>query len=837
MPKSESQQRQSENTLLRHVVALGASAGGLAALSEVLRGFPAGAGMAFIVVEHLSPDQPSSLAALLRPHTPLQLVEAVDGLRIEPDRVYVITPGTALTVLHGALRVRPDTRHSARRIDDLFDSLAQDFGSRAVAMVLSGLGRDGSAGLRTIIEHGGIALAQAPETAQFDSMPRRAAAIGPGVLIAAPAEMGQRLLAAVELAGAKPPAEVSADALVTAAGLLAQMMRQVAVATGHDFSQYKTGTLERRVERRRAVHGSASLADYLDLLSASPTEADLLFKELLIGVTGFFRDPAMWARAQELALPALLDHAAQQPDPKLRAWVAGCSTGEEAYSLAMLLSELRDSNPAWRSVGLQVFASDLSADAIQFARLGVYPAAIAANLSADRLARYFVPEKSRFKVSPVLREMVLFSKHNLISDPPFSRLDLLSCRNLLIYFKSGLQQRMLALFHYLLRPGGCLLLGRAETVGRLEPLFPAIDAKLRIFGRSLHAMPNAVAAFHVKDAVTTNSNSQAAVPLQKLADRLMLDEFSPAAVLVSEDGDILYVSGRTGRFLEPAAGKANWNVHAMARKSLRAALISGMRQAQSRGQPSELLGLSVDNDGGGSRVDLLIRPVNIDGYGRLLLILFREAPGVGEPVLPALVSDLEVDKSKLRTWSEELRSSHEELQSTVEELQSTIEELQTANEELSTSKEEMQAMNEELQTVNGELLFKVEDLALTEGDLKNLLNSTQIATLFLDSAMNVRRFTEQTRQLISLRDIDLGRPLSELRSMFDDSTLLDDIARVLRTLEPSDQEIQANGGRWYSAHIMPYRTVANVVDGAVITFTDITAIKLAETPPRGPVNT
>lgn len=834
MSASENKNSRSETTALRHVVALGASAGGLAPLIEVLRGIPAGAGLAVIVVEHLSPDLPSVLVALLQPHTPLPLIEAVDGLRIEPDRVYVITPATGLTVVHGALRVRSATDHSPRRIDDLFGSLAQDFGSRAVGVVLSGLGRDGSAGLRAIIEHGGIALAQAPETAQFDSMPRCAAAIGPAVLIAAPAQIGQRLLAAA--AGTKPSAEAPADAAVTSAGMLAQMMRQVAVATGHDFSQYKTGTLERRVERRRAVHGSASLADYLSLLSASPQEADLLFKELLIGVTSFFRDPAMWVAAQQLALPALFEHAAQRPDPKLRAWVVGCSTGEEAYSLAMLLSELRDSNPAWRSVGLQVFASDLSADAIQVARLGVYPATIAANLSADRLARHFLPDKSGYRVNPALREMVLFAKHNLISDPPFSRLDLLLCRNLLIYFKSGLQQRMLALFHYLLRPGGCLLLGRAETVGRLEPLFPAIDAKLRIFGRSLHSMPNAVAAFHVEDSVTTNSPPQAAVPLQKLADRLMLEEFSPAAVLVSEEGDILYVSGRTGRYLEPAAGKANWNVHVMVRKGLRAALISGMRQAQSRSLPVEILGLIYELDGSGHRVDLVIRPVNIDGYGRLLLILFREVLGVEGLDPPAQGSDSVVDKAKSRIWGEEMRSSHEELQSTVEELQSTIEELQTANEELTTSKEEMQAINEELQTVNGELIFKVEDLALTEGDLKNLLNSTQIATLFLDGAMNVRRFTEQTRQLISLRDVDIGRPLSDLRTTLDDSKLLGDIAQVLRTLEPSDQEIQAQGGIWYSVRIMPYRTVANVVDGVVITFADITTNKLSKSQGSGPVD-
>ena len=837
MPGSKPQQRKPATRWLRHVVALGASAGGLAPLIEVLRGFPAGAGLAFIVVEHLSPDQPSALAALLQSHTPMQVVEAVDGQRIEPDRVYVIMPATGLTVAHRALRVQPAADRSVHRIDDLFASLAQEFGARAVGVVLSGLGSDGSVGLRAIVDKGGIALAQTPETAQFDSMPRCAAAIGPAVLVCAPAQMPQRLLAAA--AATKPPAEAAADAVLTAAQSLALVLRQVAVVTGHDFSQYKTSTLERRIERRMAVHGSASLADYLRLLSASPQEAELLFKELLIGVTSFFRDPAMWVSAQQLALPGLFDRAAQRPDPKLRAWVVGCSTGEEAYSLAMMLCESRDSNPAWRSVALQVFATDLSADAIQVARRGVYPAAITEGLSVDRLARYFVPENEGYRVSKALRETVLFARHDLITDAPFSQLDLLSCRNLLIYFKSGLQQRILALFHYVLRPGGCLLLGRAETTGRQESLFPPIDAKLRILARGLRPLADAAAVFPVKAYLMTPSIPQdsapPAVPLQKLADRLMLDEFSPPAVLVSEEGDILYVSGRTGRFLEPAAGKANWNVHAMARDGLRAALSTALRQVSSQGQALELPGISVEYGGAGRRVDLLVRPVSLGAYGRLVLILFRDAPVAPDPVLAGVSQDLVGHDSDLaraqdqtRALSEEMQSSQEELQSTVEELQSTNEELQSANEELTTSKEEMQAMNEELQTVNAELLSKLEDLALAQGDLKNLLNSTQIATLFLDRSMNVRRFTEQAKQVFSLRDVDIGRPLSDLRTTIDDATLLDDIAQVLRTLEPCEKEVKADRGRWYLVRAMPYRTLDNVIDGAVITFADITAAKQLE---------
>ncbi|NDG42545.1 MAG: chemotaxis protein CheB, partial [Betaproteobacteria bacterium] len=650
--------------------------------------------------------------------------------------------------------------------------------------------------------------------AQFDAMPRSAAAIGPAVMVCTPSQMPQRLLAAA--AATQPSAEGPAGADLTAAQSFAQsfahslalVLRQVAAFTGHDFSQYKTSTLERRIGRRMAVYGCASLEDYWRLLSANPQEAELLVKEMLIGVTSFFRDPAMWASAQQLTLPGLFDLAAQRSDPKLRAWVVGCSTGEEAYTVAMLLLESRDSNPAWRSVALQIFATDLSADAIQIARRGFYPAAISQSLSVDRLSRNFVPEHEGYRVSKALRESVLFVPHNLISDAPFSQIDLLTCRNLLIYFTSGLQQRILTLFHYVLRTGGCLLLGRAETIGRQAPLFPPIDVKLRIFGRGLHPRAAAAAVFPVKAFLMTPSIPQdaapPAVPLQKLADRLMLDEFVPPAVLVSEEGDILYISGRTGRFLEPAAGKANWNIHAMARNGLRAALSTALRQVSSQGQALELRGLNVEHGGAAGRVDLLVRPVNLGAYGRLVLILFRPATAVPDPLpvgapqaLDGHDSELARSQDQTRALGEEMQSSQEELQSAVEELQATNEELQSANEELTTSKEEMQAMYEELQTVNAELLSKLEDLAVAQGDLNNLLDSTQIATLFLDRSMNVRRFTEQAKQVFSLRDVDIGRPLSDLRSSLEDTMLLDDIAEVLRTLVPCEKEVKADGGRLY----------------------------------------
>jgi two-component system CheB/CheR fusion protein len=833
----------------RGVVGLGASAGGMDALSAFLGAVPAGGPLAYIVVQHLGHARSSALTVLLRMQTTLPVVEASDGLAIEAGRVYVIPPSADLTVQGGRLRVRNVRidEPSAQQVDHLFVSLAEEFGACAVGVVLSGMGSDGTEGLRAILDRGGSGYVQSPESARFDSMPRSAAAIGRGVTVAEPAQMPARILAALGVSvAAQPPPADEGDAL-------AHALHHLAAVSGHDFSPYKTSTLKRRIERRMAIHSSASMDDYVRLLGASTQEAELLFKEMLIGVTAFFRDPALWDAVAASVLPALVARLAGEPRRQFRAWVVGCSTGEEAYTLAMLLREALDALPDGRALAVQIFATDLSADAVLAARRGVYPDAIRDAVSAPRLARFFVAESGGWRVAKPLREMVLFARHDVISDPPFSRVDLVSCRNLLIYFNAALQQRLLPLFHYVLQPGGVLLLGNAETLGRAESLFEPVDAKLRIYRRNDGRVADASLVFPARSAARAAPTPQESAmsadqppqtaPIQAQADRLMLDEFAPPAVLVNADGDILYVSGRTGRFLEPAAGKANWNVHAMARAGLRPALGTALRQARLEGRTVEEHGIDIEPGDADGAVDLAVRPVQLAGQAPLLLVVFRDAAaapaapvakagrvrrGSREAELKRLHEQMVALREEMRSSQEELQSSNEELQSTNEELQSTNEELQSANEELTTSKEEIQAMNEELQTVNAELLSRLEDLAEAQADLKNLLNSTQIATLFLDGAMNVRRFTEQAKKLINLRESDVGRPLTDLTTSLDYPALLDDVATVLRTLEFCEKSVPTHDGRWYTVRVMPYRTLDSVIDGAVITFVDITVAKALE---------
>lgn len=816
------------------VLAVGASAGGLDPLIALLRACPAGQGLAVLVVQHLAPQQASSLAALLQPHTAFQVRDAVDGVPLQADHVHVITPGTLLTVQAGCLRVQAQPQHAvpAAQIDALFRSLALDCPDRAAGVVLSGLGCDGSEGLRALLARGGGAFAQRPEDAAFDAMPRSAAALSPAVQVLAAAEIppaflrvrGQAVLAAAA------PADLDT--------LLSRVLARLAAHSGHDFSLYKVNTLLRRIERRMAIHGLTSMVEYERLLAGSSQEASLLFKEMLIGVTSFFRDPALWQHLADQVLPDLVAEYQARAVGPLRVWVVACSTGEEAYTLAMLLREALEQAQAWQPGAVQIFATDLSPDAIDTARRGLYPAAAVQPLTTERLQRFFRAEEGGWRVSKELREMLLFARHDLTSDAPFSRLDLVSCRNLLIYFNARLQQRVLPLLHYVLRPGGLLLLGGSETVGAFETLFPPLDARLRIYRRGLAPLSHASAAFPTRSATMPvipadpSLLAASAGSLQAMADRLMLDQFAPPAVLVDAEGDILYVSGRTGRFLEPAAGKANWNVHAMAREGLRGPLTLALRECLASGQRSERRGLLLQADG--VSLDLQVRPVSLPGHGPLALLVFMDC----QPMLPAAGARkgrrgaaeqaLQAAQEELQALREEMRSSQEELQSTNEELQSTNEEMQSANEELTTSKEEMQAMNEELQTVNAELLSKLDDLSLAQSDLKNLLNSTQIATLFLDKAMNVRRFTEQAKQVISLRESDVGRPLSDLSTLLDYAALAEDVERVLRTLEFSEKAVKTSDGRWYSVRVMPYRTQENVIEGSVITFVDITAAKQLE---------
>ena len=827
------------------IVGLGASAGGLEPLQQFMAGVPVGSGLAYIVVQHMDPTHKAQLVELLQRETAMPVREAVDLQRIEPDTVHVISPNAELTVLGGLLHVAAPSKPRGQRlpIDVLFSSLARALGERAVGVVLSGMGSDGTLGLQAIKSQGGLTVVQQPDSAQFDSMPKSAITAGAADLVALPGDMPGRIL---KVAGVQLPAALLAAARPQPAAL-ALILDQLRRQSRHDLSQYKPSTLMRRIARRMAVHDQGTMEAYAEFLRENAQERELLFKELLIGVTSFFRDPDVWQDVKDAVLPALVArHRAGAT--RLRAWVVGCSTGEEAFTLAMAFTEVCEATPDGGACAMQIFATDLSADAVALARRGHYPASIARDLTPQRLARFFTAKAGGFQIDKALREMVLFAQHDAILDPPFTRLDFLSCRNLMIYFDAGLQRRLVPLFHYCLRTGGALLLGSSETAGRTPTLFTPLQGKSRLYWRLDNDNVTSAAFFPTPRrpsslmAVQENSLTHPLTPsdnLQAVADHLLLQSFSPPAVLVNEAGDIVYISGRTGAYLEPAAGKANWNIHVMARPGIRAQLALALRTALQEKTSIELHGLRL-TDGAAASVDITVRavvqPKAIEG---MAMIVFRDVPAAAKPrrrrgAAAGAAGVVELSEEMLRSLEEiralrqEMDASKEELQAANEELQSTNEELQSANEELTTSKEEAQSMNEELQTINVELQSKLDDLALAQSDMQNLLNSTDIATLFLDNQLNVRRFTEQIARVVHLREGDIGRPLSELASTLIYPSLHADVKETLRTLAVSQKEIATTDGLWFSVRVMPYRTVANVIQGAVITFVDITVAKALE---------
>ncbi|MDO9318587.1 MAG: chemotaxis protein CheB [Gammaproteobacteria bacterium] len=828
------------------IVGIGASAGGLVALEQFLEKTPADTGLAWIVVQHLDPTQKALLPELLQRVTAMPVHEAAQGMRIKRDNLYVIPSNTELTVANGSLMLAKPAEPRGLRlpINILFSSLARACGEGAIAVILSGMGSDGTLGAQAIKAVGGLSVVQEPTSAQFDSMPKSAIAAGCADIVATASELPARILAFV----AKAPAlvRVTEEAQDTASSApLQQIVRHLQRHTRHDFSLYKTSTLLRRIERRMAIHSLASLALYSKFLAKNPQEIDLLFKELLIGVTSFFRDPEVWDYLIETTMPMLL--AQRAADLALRAWSIGCSTGEEAFSLAMVFSEVVERLPEFHDFTLQIFASDLSSDAIATARRGQYPLSIAEHVSAPRLARFFTRHDTHYQMNQKISDMVLFTQHDVVLNPPFTRLDLIVCRNLLIYFDPMLQRRLIPLFHYSLRDDGVLLLGSSETIGRFHDLFAPVQAKLRLYQRQnqvattgrhlpVRSFPP-LSTFAKEHLVSTPKNPSVATDnLQSAADQVLLQVYSPAAVVLNHDGDIVYISGRTGKYLEPAAGKANWNFHAMVREGLRTPISAALKQAALQSIPLQLRGLRISTQDDAQVVDVTVQalqePSALQG---MTMIVFRDVfrntatPADATPAADnsyAAIQQQYVDE--IQTLREETRTSKEELQSTNEELQSTNEELQSTNEELTTSKEEMQSMNEELQTINSELQTKLDDLALAQSDLQNTLNSIEIAILFLDQNLNVRRYTDRAAKIINLRESDLGRPLSDLTTSLLYPTMHEDAQDTLRTLVFSEKQIPTNDGRWFSIRIMPYRRLDNVIDGVVITLVDISATKKLE---------
>ncbi len=829
------------------LVGIGASAGGLEALEQFLRNVPAKCGIAFVIVQHLDPTHKGILPDLLQRVTDMPVRQVTDRTKVEVDCVYIIPPNKDMSILHGVLHLFEPTESRGLRlpIDFFFNSLADDQKQLAVGVILSGMGSDGTLGLRAIKAKTGLVVVQDPSSAKFDSMPRSAIDTGLADIVSLAEELPGKILA--YLHHFPTLAESQPILLEKEHGALEKVAVLLRSKTGHDFSLYKKNTLYRRIERRMAVHQIKMINDYVNFLRENTAEAEILFKELLIGVTSFFRDPGEWNLLRDEALPALLT---KQPDGgSFRAWSVGCSTGEEAYSLAITFKEAVAHFKTSVPFTLQIFATDLDQDAIDRARQGVYPVNIAAQVSAERLGRFFIQEEKGYRVHKEIREMVTFATQNIIMDPPFTKLDILICRNLLIYLQPELQKKLLPLFHYSLKPGGLLLLGTAETVGNFNSLFAAKQPKSRLYLRQdlLPSSASLIFPTMIAPAIPGIKKelkmSHQPDNLQALADQLLLQSYSPPAVLTNAHGDILYIRGKTGKYLEPASGKVNWNLFAMARDGLRFEINSAFQKSVQKQETVTVKGLKVDVNGGHQSLNLTIQPIkHPEALSGMVLVIFQDVPaeptnagtgrGKTKSTASARITELEQSlmqsREELQITHEGIQASQEEFKSMNEELQSTNEELQSTNEELSTSKEEMQSMNEELQTVNAEQTAKMDELGRINSDMQNLLNSTEIISLFLDNELRIKRFTPGAVKLFNLLESDIGRPLTDLSSELHYPQMFDDAREVLRTIRYCEKKVSASEGRYFSVRIMPYRTLENRIDGVVMTLNDISRSTLLE---------
>jgi len=826
------------------IVGIGASAGGLDALEHFFSNMPVNSGMAFVVIQHLDPNHIGILCELLQRITALKVYTVTDRLKIRPNCVYVIPPNKSMSILNGSLHLfEPiEVRGLRLPIDYFFCSLADDRKEKSIGIVLSGMGSDGSMGLKAIKENFGLVLVQDPASAKFDSMPINAIKSVSVDKIAPANELPAKLMELTNL----NYQEVSEIQLEKDPSSLEKIIILLRSHTGNDFSQYKKNTLYRRIERRMNIHRIEKISLYVRYLQENSAELDLLFKELLIGVTNFFRDASVWDEMRSRIIPSILE---KMPHGSiLRVWIPGCSTGEEAYSMAIVFKEAMEISKLHKNISMQIFATDLDSTAIDKARKGFYPYKISSEMSAERLNRFFIKMEDQYRVSNDIREMVVFATQNVVKDPPFTKLDILSCRNLMIYLESDLQKKLLALFHYSLNPSGLLVLGSAETNGVESDLFSTMNSKLRIYQRSgpiksdeffVFSSPFATRKSELNDIKMPEKNTET---LQSLTDQLLLQQFSPASVLVTEKGDILYITGSTGKYLEPAAGKANMNLFAMAREGISNELPMAFRKVMQSFEKVLLRNMKVEVNGGYQLVDITIqqieKPLALKGK---ILVVFNSVSGLdtkkkkshplkknGGSLTAELDSELQHVKEELQSVREEMQTSQEELQSTNEEMQSTNEELQSTNEELTTSKEEMQSLNEELHTVNAELQSKIDDTDRVKNDLNNLLNSIEIATLFLDKNLRIRQYTVPATKIFKLIKSDIGRLFTDQATDLDYPELSADANEVLRTLAFLEKPVSTVDGRWYNIRIMPYRTLDDKIDGLVITFIDITNSKQME---------
>lgn len=828
------------------IVGIGASAGGLEALQQFFANMPKDSNMAFIIIQHLDPDHVGILPELIQRTTKMIVSQVTDNLRIRQNHVYVIPPNKSMSVLNGVLHLfSPIEKRGLRLpIDIFFRSLADDQKENSIGIILSGMGSDGSLGLKAIKEKNGIVVVQDPFTAKFNGMPESAIASVKVDLMADANELPAKLISLLKFIPAIPQTTEIDENHKSNIDKIIILMR---TKTGHDFSFYKKNTLYRRIERRMGIHQIDIIDNYIFFLQDNPNELDILFKEFLIGVTNFFRDAPVWEFLKEKVLPDLFN---ELPNGyALRAWIAGCSTGEEAYSLAMLFKEAYEKVKHHKILSFQIFATDIDVAAIETARKGVFSHNISSDVSPERLSQFFKRSDTNYTISTSIREMIVFAPHNVIKDPPFTKMDFILCRNLLIYMESELQKKLTNLFYYSLNPGGIMVLGNAENVDTQEKLFIEIDNKLKLYKRS--ATPMAVELMDFPSSLSTDKkriqkNStyiKTTANIQTIAEQLLLQRFAPASILINQEGDILNFIGRTGKYLEHASGKTNVNIYSMAGEGLRNELAGAIRKAKQNYEPVILRNIRVENDKDTQIVNVTFQAIEKpDELKGTIMIVFTDVialeKSTGKKSKAAqqtsatheneLEMELHQTIEELRNTREEMQSSQEELKSTNEELQSTNEEMQSTNEELITSKEEMQSMNEELLTLNIELQNKISDFLAIESDMKNLLNSTNIATLFLDKELNIKKFTPNLTHIIKLRPNDVGRPLAEMSVDLNNLNIIDRSIEVMRTLICNETDILTNEDKWYMVRIMPYRTIDEIINGVVITFVDITEAKNLE---------
>jgi two-component system CheB/CheR fusion protein len=834
------------------VVGVGASAGGIEAFRRFFEKMPPDSGLGFVVVLHLAPNRTSMLPEILARWTAMPVSEADDGDPVTPNHVLVIPPGTVASLHAGRLslhRIPIDEPRQSAPIDVLFDSMARDLNENAIGVILSGTGHDGALGLKAIKARGGLTLAQGGNGSvpEYSGMPDSAAAAGAVDLFVSVEQMPALIATARELRLAA--SREAADPMGNFDTIRLEICDILHSRIGHDFSQYKRQTFMRRVQRRMQVLRMSRYADYLAQLRTDREQVVLLFRDLLISVTSFFRDSPTFTVLEETVLPNLFQ--GKDASSELRIWVPGCATGEEVYSLAMLVRAFMDTLPVVPKV--QIFASDIDEAAIATARAGRYPATLLEGLSAERRARFFVEGVGGFTIQQRIRELCTFSAHSLIRDPPFSRIDLISCRNLLIYLDSDLQDRVIPIFHYALVPGGILVLGASETIARHEPLFRPVDRAKRIFARLSGAsdVPSVYPAAE-RDARLGVGRGAAKRPDPRehwskavaVANRRVLERFAVPFVVVTASGDVVHFSSHTGRFLEPAQGSPSNNLFDMARRGWSLELRSALRRCIETGRPVEQEPTIAGSDGAAAApVRLIVEPLAVSDAEKLYMIIFGEAEpakwsggavqAVAVPETNDAVAQLERENRDLREQvqfiAEEYATSAEELRSSNEELQSVNEELQSSNEELETSREEIQSINEELHTINGQLSAKVEQLDRSNSDLKNLFDSTRVATVFLDQFLIIRSFTPEIASIYNLIPSDAGRSLSDIVSRLSYTTLREDVQAVLRTMEPMEKRVQRlDGSAHYLMSILPYRTPDSRIDGSLITFVDVTSIVRAE---------